>query len=150
MRVLRRAVIGFFIYIAVCTVAAFTVRSLIPEFGEEGDDAFSVVAAMGGRKFKSFAPMLRSGSVTAFMGGVELDLRQSTIVESATLSLRAFMGGVDVLVPVGWRVEVAKSVVMGGITNRTDPDGVDEDAPLLLIDAVITMGGIEIHSSQEA
>ena len=62
MRVLRRAVIGFFIYIAACTVAALTVRSLIPEFGEEGDDAFSVVAAMGGRKFRSFAPMLRSGT----------------------------------------------------------------------------------------
>jgi hypothetical protein len=60
------------------------------------------------------------------------------------------MGGIDVLVPAGWRVEVAKSVVMGGITNRTDPDGGDHDAPLLLIDAVIAMGGIEIRSSLEA
>jgi hypothetical protein len=39
---------------------------------------------------------------------------------------------------------------MGGITNRTDPDGGDHDAPLLLIDAVIAMGGIEIRSSLEA
>jgi hypothetical protein len=150
MRVLRRVVIGFFIYAAACTVAGFTVRSLVPEFGEEDDDAFSVVASMAGRTFESSAPTLRTGTVMAFMGGVELDLRHASIVDGATLSLRAFMGGIDVLVPAGWRVEVAKSVVMGGITNRTDPDGGDHDAPLLLIDAVIAMGGIEIRSSLEA
>lgn len=150
MRVLRRVVIGFFIYAAACVAAAFTVRAMVPEFGEEDDDAFSVVAAMDGRSFDSSASALRTGSVMAFMGGVELDLRQAGIVDGATLSLRAIMGGVDVLVPAGWRVEVAKSVVMGGITNRTDPDGVDPAAPLLLIDAAIVMGGIEIRSSLEA
>lgn len=150
MRVFRRLVIGFFIFAASCTVAAFSVRSLVPEFGEKDDDAFSLVAAMAGRKFESSAPALRTGSVMAFMGGVELDLRHASIVDGATLSLRAFMGGIDVTVPVGWRVEVARSVVMGGITNRTDPDGGDPDAPLLLIDAVIAMGGIEIRSSLEA
>jgi len=38
---------------------------------------------------------------------------------------------------------------MGGLVNRTDPDGIGDDAPILVIDATITMGGIEIHGSRE-
>ena len=37
---------------------------------------------------------------------------------------------------------------MGGIENRTDPD-VDADAPLLLVDATIIMGGCEIHQVED-
>jgi hypothetical protein len=149
MRALRRVAIGFFLYVAASVAAAFAVRALVPEFGGEGDEVFSVVSSMSGREFRSSSDRLRSGNVTAFMGGAEIDLRHASIVDGARLSLRAFMGGIDILVPDAWRVEVTESVFLGGIVNRTAPDSVADDAPLLVIDAVITMGGVEIHGSRE-
>jgi hypothetical protein len=149
MRALRRIAIGFGLYLVGSVAAAIAVRSLVPEFGGEHDEVFSVVSSMSGREFRSSADPLRSGTVTAFMGGAEIDLRRATIVDDSQLTLRALMGGIDVLVPDSWRVEVTDSTFMGGIVNRTDPDGIGDDAPILVIDATITMGGIEIHGSRE-
>jgi hypothetical protein len=58
------------------------------------------------------------------------------------------MGGVDVIVPAHWRVEVMGRSILGGVGNLTEPDSPDEDAPLLLVDALALMGGIEIHQGE--
>jgi hypothetical protein len=58
------------------------------------------------------------------------------------------MGGIDVVVPPGWRVEVMGRSVMGGVANLTDPDVLADDAPVLLVDALAMMGGIEIHAAE--
>lgn len=150
MKVLRRFLIGAAVWTAASVASALAVRALVREFGEAGDDDFSVVAAMDGREFMSTASAFASGTVTTFMGGAEIDLRGTSIDDHATLSLRAFMGGIDVIVPAEWRVEVASTVIMGGISNLSDPDGATDDAPVLLVDAVIAMGGVEIHAAEPA
>ena len=150
MKMLRRLVLAWVAVSAASIVAALAVRRLVPAFGGESDDVFSLVYAMSGGEFRSAATGLRSGEVTAFMGGAEIDLRSADIVDGANLSLRAYMGGIDVIVPAAWRVEVASSVFMGGVGNQTDPDGVRDDAPLLLVSASAVMGGIEIHADPEA
>ncbi len=145
MRLLKRLLIGWLVVAGLSTIAAMIVRRAIPESGTEDDDGFSVVAAMDGREFASRASPFRYGAVTAFMGGVELDMRAASIEESASLSVRAVMGGVDIVVPAQWRVELIRDVVMGGVENLTDPDASDT-APLLVIDAHVVMGGVEIHA----
>lgn len=149
MRFIKRAALGVTILAGLLTVAGVAVRRTVPVFGSESDDAFSIVFVMSGGPFRSTAKGLRSGEVLAFMGGAELDLRRATIVDGATLRLRAVMGGIDVIVPTGWRVEVATSAFMGGIDNRTDPDA-DPDGPLLLIEALAVMGGIAVHADGDA
>ena len=148
MRVVRRILIGWFVFVVGSAVAALLVRRFVPEFGDEDDDIFSLVAAMDGRDFTSTADALRSGEITAVMGGIDLDLTQAHIVDGATLSLRAFMGGMDVRVPAGWRVEVTSRTFMGGVANRTDPDGRPDDAPVLVVDTSIVMGGIDIRPAE--
>lgn len=150
MRIVRRIVMGWVALSAVSILAALALRRLVPAFGGESDDVFSLVYAMSGGEFVSSATGLRSGEVTAFMGGAQVDLRNARIVDGATLDLRAWMGGVDVVVPASWRVEIASSVFMGGIANLTDPDGTDEGAPLLLVNATVFMGGVEVHADAEA
>jgi hypothetical protein len=149
MRFFKRAALGATILVGVLTVAGALVRRTVPSFGTESDDAFSRVFVMSGGPFRSAATGLRSGEVLAFMGGAELDLRRATIVDGATLRLRAVMGGIDVIVPPGWRVEAAVSAFMGGVDNRTDPDA-HADAPLLLVEAFAVMGGIAVHVDGDA
>lgn len=146
MKIIRRILMGWLAVTVASILGALAVRRFVPAFGGESDDVFSLVYAMSGGEFASSAPALRSGEVTAFMGGAEIDLRGATLGRGATLDLRAWMGGIDVVVPASWRVEVASSVFMGGVANLTDPDSSDEEAPLLVVSASALMGGVEIHA----
>ncbi len=148
VRFIKKLVIGLCIFTASSAVAALVVRSRIPAFGDESDEEFSIVAAMGGRVFKSSTKHFAEGRVTAFMGGIELDLVDADVAAGAYLVLRAVMGGIDVVVPSEWRVEVMGRSVVGGVANLTDPDALGEDAPVLLVDALAVMGGIEIHAAE--
>lgn len=144
MKVLGKVVAGYIVFCAVAAASAIVVRRRIPDFGEEGDDEFSVVAAMGGRLFHSTSEALTDAAAVACMGGIELDLTDATITEGATLKLSAIMGGIDVTVPQAWRVEVASTSIMGGVGNATDPDA-PGDGPLLIVSATTVMGGILIR-----
>jgi hypothetical protein len=146
MRFIKRILFGVALVSVSSIAAALVVRRQVPAFGDEDDAVFSVVAAMDGAVFDAKSPMLVEARATAFMGGIELNLVEADLSPGAYLTLRAVMGGIDVVVPSHWRVEVMGRAVMGGIGNVTDPDMGPVDAPLLLIDALAVMGGIEIHA----
>ncbi len=148
MRFIKRIVVGFVLLSASSVLAAIAVRRKLPAFGTEADGRFSVVAAMDGAKFTSTTERFEEGRATAFMGGIELDLVEATLAPGAYLTLRAVIGGIDLVVPEHWRVEVMARAVMGGVGNLTDPDSPQDDAPLLLVDALALMGGIEIHQAE--
>lgn len=148
MRFIKRIVIWFVVVSAANVLAALVVRRKIPAFGTEADGQFSVVAAMDGANFESTSQAFEDGRATAFMGGIELDLVDAELEAGAYLTLRAVMGGIDVVVPSRWRVEVMGRSLMGGVENLTDPDSLPDDAPLLLVDALAVMGGIEIHQAE--
>ena len=150
MTLLKRIIIGWLALAGLTSLAAFVVKRRIPAFGDEGDDSFSIVVAMDGKQFRSEAASLATAEVTAFMAGVELDLTGATIERSALLDLRVVMGGVDVIVPSSWRVEVAGRSVMGGVGNLTAPDSGWGDSPLLVVHADVFMGGVEIHAMESA
>jgi predicted membrane protein len=117
--------------------------------GDERSDEFRVAAVLGGRKFKSRAENLRTASVVAAMGGVELDLRDATLdPHGATLDLRATMGGAQVTVPPGWAVDVEVEGLAGGFeVDVTPSEELPEDAPKLHIHAVTCMGGGQVTSA---
>lgn len=148
MQLIKRFFLGMALVAASSIAAVFVVRKRVPAFGGEGDPRFSVVAAMDGAVFESRAGEVVEARATAFMGGVQLDLTGTGLAPGAYLTLRAVMGGIDVIVPAHWRVEVMARTVMGGIENVTDPDQSRDEAPLLLIDALAVMGGIEIHAEE--
>ena len=150
MKIVRRAVLAFFAFGIANMLASIAVRRLIPAYGGEADDDVSIVSSMSGVNFKSQASALRSIGIVAYMGGVELDLTAAQIVDGAVVSIRAVMGGVEVTVPETWRVEVTSSVFMGGVANETDPDAVADDAPVLVIDAMTVMGGVDVRSPERS
>ncbi|MEN8239344.1 MAG: LiaF domain-containing protein [Actinomycetota bacterium] len=148
MRFLKKLFVALIAVTASSFVAGLVVRSRVPAFGDEEDNTFSVVASLGGAVFESRAEAIAEGRATAFMGGIELDLLDANVAPGSILVLRAVMGGIDVVVPDEWRVEVMGRSVMGGVANLTDPDADRDGYPLLLIDALAVMGGIEIHAAE--
>ena len=146
MKILGKIVLGWIVFCAAAAAGALFLRRRVPEFGGENDAQFSIVAAMGGRVFRSMSDELTDGAALAFMGGIELDLSEATITSDATLKLRAIMGGIDVKVPPAWRVEVASTTFMGGVGNATNPD-LPGAGPLLIVNALAVAGGVSIRES---
>lgn len=128
-------------------IVAFIVGTIISRKmtrGDEDSDDFQVAAIMGGKKFYSHADHLKSGTVIASMGGVDLDLRDATLDPGgANLELKATMGGVQAVVPEDWAVDVDEKAQVGGIDVKvTSPEDLPKDAPSLHIDAVTRFGGV--------
>src|SRR3954468_12128167 len=142
---LRKALLG----IVALQVVAWAIGQVIAKRlsrGDERSDEFQVAAIYGGKKFHSQADRLRSGSVVATMGGVELDLRDATLDPTgATLDVNATMGGVQITVPDDWLVDIADSGIARGVDAKvTAPEDLPPDAPTLHVHAVLHMSGTQV------
>ncbi len=143
MRKLVRAAM----YLVAVQVAAAIVGQVMSRKltrGDESTNEFQVAAIFGGKSFESHAAGLRSGSVITSMGGVEIDLREATLdVAGADLELKTTMGGVQVLVPDHWAVDLTTETVAGECQARvTALEDLPEDAPRLHVHAETRMGGV--------
>lgn len=105
----------------------------------------AVVAAMfGGAVRKGSWVVPRQIKAIAVMGGVELDFREAQFADGVTeLECYALMGGVDIKLPLGVRVEINGGGVMGGFSVSTDDADPGPDAPVLRISGFALMGGVD-------
>ncbi len=87
---------------------------------------------------------LRHADVPAIFGGATLDLRQAHVDSEASVDAFALFGGVEVLVPEGWRVSVGGLPFMGGIVDKTENDGLLDDAPVLTVNGIALFGTVEV------
>ena len=112
--------------------------------GDGNSNEFQVAAIFGGRKFKSNAPGLRSGSVITSMGGADIDLRDATLdAFGADLEVKTMMGGIRIVVPAQWAVDLAAETRAGGVEARVPSlESLPDDAPRLNVNAVACMGGV--------
>jgi hypothetical protein len=117
----------------------------IPQ-GASEEDVVRSTAVFGGHKIVSTAQGFRGAWLTAIFGGVTLDLRDARpAADGASVNATVAFGGVDVLVPKGWRISVRSTPIFGGTDDKTDhtvPPA--PDAPALHIDAVTVFGGVDI------
>lgn len=121
--------------------------SLITRMGSHGTDDAVVNSAViwWGSERRSTSQAFRGGSLSAIMGGIDLDLRQADIVDKAEIAVFAFWAGVDIKVPPTWRVRVTGLPLLGGFDNKTTPPA-DPDAPELVVHVTAIMGGVEVKS----
>jgi hypothetical protein len=146
MRPLKRVLFGVLLLNVLLVAAAQIAKRMLPSYGDEESDVFAAVAAMDGAEVVNRSDSFRAGSGTVVMGGMSIDLSGADIARSATLELTAVAGGIQVIVPPTWRVEMTSTLIAGGAENSTDPDAVAEDAPLLLIDARCYFGGVDVRT----
>ena len=114
--------------------------------GEHADDVLRSTAIFGGSELASTARQFRGAWLTAIFGGITLDLREALPVpDGASVNATVAFGGVEVLVPRGWRITLRSTPIFGGIDDKTDHTIVPPaDAPTLRIDAATVMGGAEV------
>jgi predicted membrane protein len=118
--------------------------------GVNEEDVIRSTAVFGGPKLKCTSQQFHGAWLTAVFGGIELDLREALpAAEGASVNATAAFGGIEVLVPKGWRISVRCTPIFGGVEDKTEPAGpLPDDAPALHIDAVTVFGGVEIkHGS---
>ena len=114
--------------------------------GALGTEVIRSTAVLGGTKLRSDSQSFRGAWLTAVFGGAVLDLRGARPApEGATVNATAAFGGVDVLVPRGWRISIRSTPIFGGVDDKTDRlEPAADDAPTLHVDAVCLFGGVDI------
>ena len=113
----------------------------------------SATASLGGITDRSVSQDFRGGRLTAFLGGVSVDLRQAKIVEKpARIHVSAFLGGVEISVPEHWNVMKDVRPIAGGVDDRRSPvqhrddDAMPPDnAPDLVVTGSVLLGGLLIR-----
>lgn len=108
-----------------------------------------VVAIMGGAERKGVWSPSANLYVVAFMGGSLLDFREAQLGPGVTnVMVLAMMGGVEIVVPPGLRVESNGMGIMGGFEHAGQHAADPGNGPVLRISGVAIMGGVEIKERQ--
>jgi hypothetical protein len=141
MRALRTLMVLTAGTFAGLTAAALFLKRALPSQGDEDSNELSLVAVLDGVELKSRATAFRGGSMFALIGGIEADLTDAKLAPGAQLSVHALVGGIEVEIPPGWRVESNVKAISGGVDV---PDDGDPDAPVLVLDGLAVMGGIQV------
>ena len=111
-------------------------RHAVPDRGVQA-------AILGGSERKGSWAVPRYLKVVAILGGVELDLRQAILAPGTTeIEVFAIMGGVEIIVPPGVRVESMGMAVMGGFEVSAG-DATATDQPLIRLSGLALMAGVE-------
>ncbi|HIZ76579.1 MAG TPA: hypothetical protein H9669_02990 [Firmicutes bacterium] len=112
--------------------------------GEEyRGDTGNISAFCCGQELRIENAPYRGGTVSATLGGVELDLRNALITEDITIKARSFMGGIEIYFPPNVRVEVQSSPFLGGVENKISAMAA-AFGPTVFVDCRPVLGGIEL------
>ena len=92
--------------------------------------------------------VFRGGHINCIFGGSEVDLTQATLADGVSeLEVNTIFGGVTLIVPADWRVQLKMTSIMGGFSDKrsyikenTDP------SRILIIKGSTIFGGGEIKS----
>ena len=85
-------------------------------------DRVNATSTLGGITDRNVSQDFRGGRLTAFLGGVSVDLRQAAIVEKpARIHVSAILGGVEISVPQHWNVKRIVQPILGGVDDRRPP-----------------------------
>lgn len=98
--------------------------------GRHASDRGNVFALLGGSHAVNRSNRFEHADVSAVLGGATLDLREATLAPGAQVDALALFGGIEVIVPQGWRVEVSGLPIFGGYQDKTRGQrGLSPDVP---------------------
>lgn len=103
------------------------------------------IAIMGGvDKRGTWQPAAKTYCYS-LMGGCSLDFREALLPPGETeVTVIAVMGGAEIIVPPGLRVDCDAIAIMGGVDHPAESGPPDPTAPVLKVNGFLLMGGVEI------
>ena len=115
------------------------------------DREVNAMAAFGGNDIVSQSTAFQGGSLVAAFGGVTLDLRGAQLDPAgAVIDATAAFGGIDILVPEGWRVTASGIPIFGGFESKTKAPPPSEDVPKLTVRGLALFGGGTVKHQPES
>jgi Domain of unknown function (DUF1707) len=105
------------------------------------------LAIMSGFERKGVWTVPQHLSVTCFMGGADLDLRQAQFAaREVVITVNAVMGGADIKVNPHTHVVLEGTGIMGGYSGPSDktPAELDANSPVVRIRGFAIMGGVSV------
>jgi len=106
----------------------------------------TAIAVMSGANRAGSWVVPRKFGAFAFWGGSVIDLREARFASQVTeITATAIMGGVQVLVPEGVRVEVHGIGLMGGFNESGSHPATAADAPVVRVRGVAFWGGVQVR-----
>ncbi|NNJ46919.1 MAG: hypothetical protein HKP18_03725, partial [Acidimicrobiia bacterium] len=144
-RLFKILAVVFAVQIGVWVAGRIAESNVEQDTDPESED-FSLAAYANGKQYASRSAKLHSGRAVTVFGGTDIDLTAAELDPAgATLRLKTRFGGVKVLVPGTWRVEVTGEAKNGENDVRVaDPSTLSEDAPRLSVLADTAFGGVLI------
>lgn len=116
-------------------------------FGKDGSSYLKVDAFLTGIKRKVMSKDFRGGEITTLFGGSDIDLMHADIQGQAVLKVSVAFGGLKLVVPSNWEVQLGVSNLAAGIDDkRYSQQGVQNPEKKLIITGTVVFGGIEISS----
>ena len=99
---------------------------------------------------RSTARAFRGGDILVWYGTGTLDLREATLDPAgAHLRVRTMFGGLELIVPRSWPVELDSRSILGGVGDARDPARLDPAAPTLWLDVQAMFGGVGVVDGLE-
>jgi len=144
-RLLKIVAIGMLVQVGLWVAGRIAEQNALQDTDPASED-FALATYVNGRQYASQARKLHSGTSVTMFGGTDIDLTAAELDPAgATLRLKTRFGGVKVLVPDTWRVEVTGEAKNGENDVRVaDPATLAEDAPRLSVMADTQFGGLLI------
>ena len=107
-------------------------------------DSIEIVAVMSGSKTSNASANFQGGEITAIMGSAEVDLRNASIQNEATIQVLSALGGIEIYVPNDWTVVLNGVPILGGMEDHSVPPLTQTKR--LHISGVVIMGGVEVKN----
>jgi predicted membrane protein len=90
-------------------------------------------------------PIFKGGNIETTFGGIDLDLRRTSLAEGDTfLNIKTTFGGVVIKVPDSWEIEIHSNAFAGGVNDSRVKNNDRDKSRKLVIIAKCTFGGVEI------
>jgi hypothetical protein len=107
-----------------------------------------MMAVLSGTERRGSWIVPRHLKVVAFMGGVELDLREARFAPGVTeIDVTAILGGVEIIVPPGVRVESFGAAFLGGFQARGgDATALTPFNPVIRLSGIALLGGVDVKT----
>lgn len=130
---------------ALPTPAPASTSAAVPKVSTHARDHQHFVCVMGGVDKRGQWQPAQKTYCYAFMGGAALDYREAVLPPGETeLTIIAIMGGAEIVVPPGLRVDCDGIAIMGGFDHVDEGGPPNPNAPVLKINGLALMGGVEI------
>jgi len=110
------------------------------------DGTYFRKAAFSGHDDIFLDPVFRGGNIEIAFGGVELDLRKTTLPEGDTrLNIDVAFGGVELHLPEDWVVVSRATTAFGGIEHNRSQVTQSDQTRRLIITGSVAFSGVEIR-----